>query len=102
MDDFTMKLNSPLTEEQWDILTDVDFDHTPSVTFHTKHSKDVEFVKVVRCKDCKYYAIWELKSDYTSDKRFRPSVCIIGQYAVHRNADYYCADGERKENENET
>lgn len=48
-------LNNPITEEQWDIITDVDFDHTDKVTFFTKHHKEVEFVKVVRCKDCKHW-----------------------------------------------
>lgn len=44
-DELTLELNNPLTEEQWDAITDVDFDHTDSVTFHTKHGKEVEFVK---------------------------------------------------------
>ena len=55
MDDlFTLTLNSPITEEQWDAITDVDFDHTDRIFFHTKHGKEVEFAKVVRCKDCKH------------------------------------------------
>lgn len=41
----TFTLHNPLTEEEWDIIEDVDFDHTNSITFHTKHGKDVEFVK---------------------------------------------------------
>ena len=44
----TFTLNSPLTEEDWDKITDVDFDNTRAVTFHTKHGKEVEFVKAVR------------------------------------------------------
>lgn len=44
-DQFTLKLNSPITEEQWDAITDVDFDHTEEIFFHTKHGKDVTFVK---------------------------------------------------------
>lgn len=42
---FTLKLNSPITDEQWDAITDVDFDHTEEIFFHTKHSKEVTFVK---------------------------------------------------------
>lgn len=42
---FTLKLNSPITEEQWDAIADVDFDHTDNIWFHTKNGKDVEFVK---------------------------------------------------------
>ena len=44
-DEFTFTLNSPITEEQWDMIADVDFDHTNEITFHTKHGKDVKFVK---------------------------------------------------------
>lgn len=44
----TLTLSSPITDEQWDMLTDVDFDHTNNVTFHTKHGKVVEFVKADR------------------------------------------------------
>ena len=48
MDELKLELHSPITEEEWDLITDVDLDHTPSVMFHTKHGKDVEYVKVVR------------------------------------------------------
>ncbi len=53
-DEMALTLNSPLTDEQWDAITDVDFDRTDRIWFHTKHGKEVEFAKVVRCKDCKY------------------------------------------------
>lgn len=45
MDEMTLTLNSPITEEQWDALTDVDFDNTDEICFHTKHGKEVYFVK---------------------------------------------------------
>ena len=45
MDEMTLTLNSPITEEQWDALTDVDFDNTEEIYFHTKHGKEVYFVK---------------------------------------------------------
>lgn len=44
-DEFTLTLNSPITEKQWDAITDVDFEHTNEITFHTKHGKEVVFVK---------------------------------------------------------
>lgn len=28
MSDPTLLLNSPITEEQWDMITDIDFEHT--------------------------------------------------------------------------
>ena len=44
-DEFILTLNNPITEEQWDTITDVDFEHTNEITFHTKHGKKVVFVK---------------------------------------------------------
>lgn len=55
--------------------------------------------EIIRCKDCKHYEIWQLKSDYTDDKRFKSSVCVLGRYAVHRPEDWYCADAERRTDE---
>ena len=45
-DTFEFTLDNPLTEEQWDMIADVDFDHTDRIWFHTKHGKEVEFTKV--------------------------------------------------------
>lgn len=61
-DTFEFTLNNPLTEEQWDMITDVDFDRTDRITFHTKHGKEVEFTKVIRCKDCKFYGVCALSN----------------------------------------
>ena len=44
-DEIKFTLHNPLTEEEWDMITDVDLDHTPEITFHTKHGKEVVFVK---------------------------------------------------------
>lgn len=41
----TFRLNSPITEEQWDAITDVDFEHTDRIWFSTKHGKKVQFIK---------------------------------------------------------
>ncbi len=46
MAEIELTLNSPITEEQWDAITDVDFDKTDRIWFHTKHGKEVEFIKV--------------------------------------------------------
>lgn len=44
-DEITLTLNSPITDEQWDAITDVDFEHTDRIWFKTKNGKKVEFVK---------------------------------------------------------
>ena len=45
MDELSFTLSSPITEEQWDMISDVDLDNTNEITFHTKHGKEVKFVK---------------------------------------------------------
>lgn len=40
-----LKLSNPLTEEEWDSLTDVDMEHTLSVEFTTKHGQTVRYIK---------------------------------------------------------
>lgn len=66
MSEITFRLNSPLTDEDWNLITDAEFEHSDSVTFTTPSGKEVEFRKVVRgewvlnddqvyeCKDCGY------------------------------------------------
>lgn len=84
-DTFELTLNNPLTEEQWDMITDVDFDHTDRIWFNTKHGKEVEFAKVIRCKDCKWH-----KPKYPGE---RPT-CLI--YLGDWHDDDYCSRAERK------
>ena len=53
-----------------------------------------DVVEVVRCKDCKWYTIYEVKNDGAMDKRYKPSFCDL--YRKHRKETYFCADGERR------
>lgn len=46
MDEMTLTLNSPLTDEQWDMLNDFEFERTNRIWFHTKRGKVVVFAKV--------------------------------------------------------
>ena len=87
-DTFEFTLNNPLTEEQWDMISDVDFDRTDRITFHTKHGKEVEFIKVIRCKDCKYY----LEDSYGEDEWV-----MCRRTNLYTDGDKYCAWAERKE-----
>ena len=68
MGEITLTLNSPITEEQWDMIRDVDFDYTDSVTFYTKHGKEVEFVKRKTGK-------WEICEDMYGDTEATCSEC---------------------------
>ena len=53
-----------------------------------------DVVEVVRCKDCKWYGIDELKKDGSLDRRYKPSVCYL--YREHHEESWYCADAERR------
>lgn len=94
MSEYEMTLNSPMTHDDWAKITDANMEHTKSVTFQTEGGKCVEFVKVVRCKDCKYYQTDDVKCP-----------CNIGlenpvpdaEYTWVPEPDWFCADGERRE-----
>lgn len=100
-DTFEFTLDNPLTEEQWDMITDVDFDHTDRITFHTKHGKEVEFAKVIRCKGCKHRPIVIDAEgngfDYDFPDERCPCQCEDGWYNWMPRDEWYCANGERKE-----
>ena len=83
-DTFEFTLNNPLTEEQWDMITDVDFDRTDHITFHTKHGKEVEFTKVIRCKDCVWF-----------DEKV--PCCRLHSRAVFKKEKQFCSWAEPKE-----
>lgn len=84
-DTFEFTLDNPLTEEQWDMINDVDFDHTDRIWFHTKHGKEVEFAKVIRCKDCKHWDCDDSES-YCDE---------LGIFNTDMNS--YCSYAKRKE-----
>ncbi len=51
MDELTFTLNSPLTESDWDVITDVNFEHTDQICFHCKNGKKVCFVNENRLEE---------------------------------------------------
>lgn len=96
MNDFEMTLNSPLTSEDWAKITDKNMEHTQSVTFQTEGDKKAEFVKVVRCKDCKWSkpaTNGKGQSGYGCTKNDNPAYETFWWL----EGDWYCADGERKD-----
>lgn len=58
---FSFKLEHPLTEEEKDILTDPEFEHTDSVFYKTPSGKVVEF--------------WKLKFGYWREKNSHTRMC---------------------------
>lgn len=82
-------LHNPLTEEEWGMVYDWEFDRTNHVTFLTPLGKKVEFVKVVRCKDCKY----RTKAEW-SNRVYYCGYSGRDEFIVRND---YCSKGERKE-----
>ena len=93
-DEITLTLNSPITDEQFDMLTDVDMENTPRIVFHTKNGKEVEYLKVVRCKYCEHWKREENYAGEIGDDYF----CEFDQNKSYRE-DFFCADGERRRSE---
>ena len=73
---FEFTLNNPLSEEQWDMIADVDMERTDSVTFHTKHGKEVEFAKVRHGK-------WLCGDDFDEN-----GICSECEYDSFEPVDY--------------
>lgn len=44
-DSFEFTLHSPMTEEDWNILSDVEHEKTKSVTFQTPQGRQVKYIK---------------------------------------------------------
>ena len=51
-DTFSFTLKRPLTEEQFNLITDAEFEHTDRIWFDTPTGKHVEFVKAQRWSPC--------------------------------------------------
>ena len=49
--------------------------------------------ELVRCKDCFWYEIAQLKQDGTEDRRYKPSWCSL--WREDMNEDDFCSYGKR-------
>ena len=83
-DTLKFTLDEESEKKLFELLTDVDVSKTPSFSIKDKHGNEAEYVKVVRCKDCKH---WDGKYQY----------CEIIDDSRDWDADDYCSVAERKE-----
>ena len=49
-DSFELHLNSPLTKEDWDKITDAELEHTTKITYETPSGKKVVFIPLEKIK----------------------------------------------------
>lgn len=52
-DTFELTLKENPSEELFEMLSDVNVEITPAFTIQDTHGNIAEYVKVIRCKDCK-------------------------------------------------
>lgn len=89
---FEMKLNHPLTDEDWAKITDTNLKSSPLIRFYTPDGKEHEYVKVVRCKECIHY--WKNWKDGEPDCGDEVAVCLASP-----KDDAFCSEGERRKDE---
>lgn len=85
------KLNSPLTKDDWNLITDAEFEHSDGVTFTTPSGKEVEFRKVV-------HGEWKL-NNLNGFKIYDCSNCGIHMEARWNYCPHCGAKMERREDE---
>ena len=104
--EITLTLNSPITDEQWDAITDVDFEHTDRIMFHTKHGKDVEFVKRKKGRWIKmsdgdgiYWACSECGEDIPRVSHYDPQFDLFPRLKSIEKTNFCPNCGEKMEGE---
>lgn len=80
-DTFTFTLDDETEKRLFDLLTDMDVSKTPSFSISDKHGNTAEYVKVVRCRDCKH--------------RMHDKTCIKNM--KRKPDDGFCDEGEQKQ-----
>jgi len=78
---------SQKTSTIWDTILEVG-DEIPPV---------VDAIPVIQCRDCIWYEIAQLKKDGAEDRRYKPSYCSF--WDKYFEPDWFCAEGERREEE---
>lgn len=85
-----------LLEKAWDAENGFGWEKVVSIK-DVADAPTIDAVPVVRCKDCKWYEIAQLKQDGTDDRRYKPSYCTLLRHSF--KPDYFCADGQRRDDE---
>jgi hypothetical protein len=67
-------------------------------TAQVVYRNTIRWQPLIRCKNCMWYGIHELKKDGTDDRRYKPSFCTL--YDRLRDPDWFCGDGAPKDEDN--
>lgn len=86
-DRFDFTLDEETEKRLYDLLTDMDTRNTNRFWITDKRGYHAEYVKVIRCKDCKYAKCIEQNDDWWE--------CSHDKRVMH--GDGFCSWAERKE-----
>ena len=90
-DSFEFTLHSPLTQEDWNKISDAEFENTPSVTFQTPQGRQVRYIK---CE-----VLDKIKSEIEQLPKTYPFVDHYDMYVkeddVKKIIDKYMAEGSK-------
>lgn len=84
-DEITFTLKENPADELYELLKDIDVEKTPSFTISDTHGNIAEYVKVIRCKDCRWFR---------NDDEGTWCVAWAGQ---NTNPDAFCSYAQPKE-----
>ena len=70
MDEFTFKLSHPITDEEWNLITDAELERTNDIEFTTPSGKKVLFQKVKHGR-------WEPLVRTIGGERYVGDVCSV-------------------------
>ena len=92
-DSIEFTLHSPLTEEDWNKLLDVELEKTTSITFQTPQGRQVKYIKCevldkIRAEIEQAYC--KVENDYDHGRNY-------GLYMATQIIDKYKAEGSDKE-----
>ena len=92
-DTFEFTLKEKPSEELFEMLSDVNVETTPSFTIQDTHGNIAEYVKLIRCKDCKHRP-HKTKDGYTRSPRVQVGVYAWGEpeYDDDLTCPYVCED----------
>lgn len=62
-----------------------------AIIFRINKEPTVDAVPVIRCKNCIWFSIDQLKADGTPDRRCKPTWCAL--HKTYTEADFFCSWG---------
>lgn len=98
-DSFELHLNSPLTQEDWNKITDAELEHTTKVTYETPSGKKVVFIPLEKIKSDIEWLIdeYQHKINEMEEDRMREGVSVSNAFLTGKIGAYGRAVADLKD-----